>query len=459
MAKPLAIVLSDLHLGEECSVLYYGQKFKKGKQPLVNKLRNLIQKIVTANERIPFLILAGDTLDFSLASVQDAVADFRLFIEDVHEFFDSFIYIPGNHDHHMWRTLQEEVFVVNRIKERREIEDFPQEQVGTIKNGKIILRGVDPQKLLGAKTFLNDLLPPAAKNKNFAVTYPNIFLEFKKSEKDILITHGHFLEAAWTLVSDVFKKSLNLTTMNYRILERINSPLTEFGWYGLGQAGKLSLFIEELYKEIKNSEDRKLTLALNDVRDYLDELWTFEPAKRKGFFSKIVGVFSEATANIKEGLSDQALKLMTDLVKSLVISQVEERKPYTGGSPLRHFSNILDEPASKDRIRRYISYSFGRPYEFKPYQIIFGHTHIPIKQGSIEITVDGKLYNISAFNSGGWVVDSSEASEIIQSRPMPFLISKEGEIEPIDFPWPYDEVKIENKNQTEIIDLIQRGKF
>lgn len=458
MAKTLAMVLSDLHFGEESSVLHYGQKFKKGEQPLVNTLTKLIKK-GAANERIPFLILAGDTLDFSLASVQDAVEDFRLFLEDVQEFFDNLVYIPGNHDHHMWRTLQEEIFVVNRIKERREIGGFPQEQIGTIKGGKIILKGVDPKKLLGAKTFLNDLLPPAAKRKNFAVTYPNVFLEFKKPERDILITHGHFFEAAWTLVSDVFKKSMNLTTMNYRILERINSPLTEFGWYGLGQAGKLSHFIEELYKEIKNSEDRRLTLALNDVRDYLDELWTFKPAKREGFFSKIRGVFSEVKANIKEGLSDQALKLMTDLVKSLVISQVEEREPYTGGSPLRHCPNILDDAARKDRIKRYISYSLGRPYEFKPYQIIFGHTHIPIKQGSIEITVDGRPYNIAAFNAGGWVVDSKEANEIIQSRPMPFLISNEGEIEPIDFPWPYDEEKIENKKETEIIDIIQKGDF
>ena len=297
MANPLAIVLSDLHLGEDSSVLHYGQKFKKGKQPLVNKLIKLLKEPLR-NKTIPFLILAGDTLDFSLASVEVAVADFRLFLEDVHELFDNFIYIPGNHDHHIWRTLQEQVFVVNRIMEGEEIGDFPQEQIGTIKDGEIILKGVDPKKQLGAKTFLNDLLPETARKKNFAVVYPNLFLKFKNPDTDILITHGHFLEVAWTLVSDVFKGSLNLTTMNYKVLERINSPLTEFGWYGLGQAGKLSHFIEELYGEIKNSEDKKLALALNDVRDYLDELWTFTPTKREGFFSRITAIFSQVKAVI-----------------------------------------------------------------------------------------------------------------------------------------------------------------
>jgi hypothetical protein len=247
--------------------------------------------------------------------------------------------------------------------------------------------------------------------------------------------------------------------LNYRTLERINSPLTEFGWYGLGQAGQLSRFIEELYKEIKNSEDRKLTFALNDFKDYLDELWSFKPEKKEGFFSRVREFFSNVHANIKEELSDQALKLMTHLVKSMVMSQVEEREPYTGGSPMRHSQDFLDNPVKNNRIKNYISYSFGRPYEFRPHQIIFGHTHIPIKHGSIDMTYQGKPWNIAAFNTGGWVVDSKRLNEIIQSRPMPFVISADGEIKPIDFPWPYDEGDIKDKNESEIIKSIQEGKF
>ncbi len=461
MNKPLALVLSDLHLGEESSILHYGQQYKKGEQPYVNQLLGELTK-GAAKRKIPFLILAGDTLDFSLASIQDAVSDFRLFAEDVYEFFDNFVYIPGNHDHHMWQTLQEQVLVVNRISERKPIEDFPQEQIGTIEDGKITLKGVAADNVLGAKTFLSHLLPRPPKNqkqKNFALVYPNLFMKFKQAERNILITHGHFFEAAWTLVSDVFKKSLNLTTINYRVLERVNSPLTEFGWYGLGQAGQLSRFIEELYKEVKNSEDAKLTLALNDIRDYLDELWTFKPNKRKGFWSRITNVVPEMKANVKEELSDEGLKLAILLVKSLVISQMEERGPYTGGSPLRHCSNILDDPQKTDKIKQYISISFGRPYEFEPHQIIFGHTHIPIRNGNIEILVDGRPRTIAVFNTGGWIVDSTEPSEIIQSRPMPFLISEEGEVKQIDIPWPYDEGPIANLPKSEILKAIREVTF
>lgn len=459
MTNPLAIVLSDLHFGEESSVLHYGQKFKQGKHPSVQKLITLIKKEAYEGS-IPFLILAGDTLDFSLASTEDAVSDFRMFLEDVAGLFDAFVYIPGNHDHHIWRTLQEQVFVVNRIQKKTKIENFPQEQIGTVdETGKIVLKGVDPQKTLGVKTFLNDLLPDAAKDKDFAVTYPNLYLEFENPGRNILITHGHFFEVAWTLVSDIFKRSLNLTTMNYGTLERINSPLTEFGWYGLGQAGQLSIFIEELYKEIKNSEDRKLTLALKDLKDYLDELWSFKPTKKEGFLFRVREFFSNVNVSLKEALSDQALKLMTHLVKSLVMSQIEDREAYTGGSPMRHYVDILDNPITRNRIKNYVSHCFGRPYEFKPRQIIFGHTHIPIKQGNLDMTFQGGAWNAAVYNTGGWVVDSKKAGEIIKSRPMPFVISTEGEVKPIDFPWPHDIEKIRGKDEAEIIARIQEGKF
>jgi hypothetical protein len=247
--------------------------------------------------------------------------------------------------------------------------------------------------------------------------------------------------------------------MDYRTLEMINSPVTEFGWYGLGQAGELSHFIEELYKEIKNSEDKHLSLALNDLRDYFDELWTFKPAKRKGFFGRIKGLFAKIKGTITEEFSDEALDLATGLAKSLIISQVGSREPQTAGAPLRHCSDILDDPEKRDRIKTYISYSLRRPYETKPGQMIFGHTHRPMEDGSIEITVDGKPHPIKAYNTGGWVVDTTDPKEVIKSRPMPMLISDNGDITPLYFAWPEDEEPLKNKEASEIRDIIQKLRF
>jgi hypothetical protein len=70
-----------------------------------------------------------------------------------------------------------------------------------------------------------------------------------------------------------------------------------------------------------------------------------------------------------------------------------------------------------------------------------------------------KPSNITAVNTGDWLVDSKEANEIIQSRPMPLLISNEGEIEPVAFSWSPDEVKLENKTMLEITNIIQKDNF
>ena len=75
------------------------------------------------------------------------------------------------------------------------------------------------------------------------------------------------------------------------------------------------------------------------------------------------------------------------------------------------------------------------------------------------MTFEGRPWNIAAFNTGGWVVDSKDASEIIHSRPVPFLISTVGKIKPIDFPWPCNEEKINNKAEALIIEIIQEGEF
>jgi hypothetical protein len=444
MEDPLALVLSDLHLGEESSILHYDseQEANRSQQPAVARLTELIEKKVSKTP-IPFLVLAGDTLDLSLASVQDSIADFRRFLRDTHYLFQSIVYIPGNHDHHLWCTLQEQVCVVNRIEEpNKEIKTFPHEQVGRIKEGELQLDNVGATGKFGAETFLTGLLPQSCPPKDFAVVYPNLYITFDRvgtEPRDIFITHGHFFEVVWTFVSDVFRKSLGITAINYRILERLNSPHTEFGWYGLGQAGKLSQFIEELYKELKNSEDRRLTRAIADLRDYIDELWTSKPAEGKRLWSGITGVFPGVEAHVRETSSDIALNVIAYFVKNLIISRVEKRGSYTGGSSLRHCSNILDDPAKKDRIEAYISHSFSRPYDFRPGRVIFGHTHSPFENGSIGPRFNGSSQDISVFNAGGWVVDSEDPSEIIQSRPMPFLISKSGDIERIDFPWPKTE--------------------
>lgn len=100
----IAFVISDLHLGEDNSILTYEEG--EDKHPLVDKL---IKRIKLAcdepgGERVPELVLLGDLFDLSLAPYDKALSSVLKFINQFCEadLFDTITYVPGNHDHHIW---------------------------------------------------------------------------------------------------------------------------------------------------------------------------------------------------------------------------------------------------------------------------------------------------------------------------------------------------------------------
>lgn len=89
-----AIVISDLHLGEEDSIFMdSGGQFQ-------SKVADKIKKLIASKtdlQKLKYLILAGDAMDLSLASRPQAFEAFRGFLEKFYDLFETLIYIPGNH--------------------------------------------------------------------------------------------------------------------------------------------------------------------------------------------------------------------------------------------------------------------------------------------------------------------------------------------------------------------------
>ena len=58
----------------------------------------------------------GDVLDMGLSPMGDVAAAFRCFVEAVMQdeagpvFAPRVLYVPGNHDHHLWRIAQDQHF-------------------------------------------------------------------------------------------------------------------------------------------------------------------------------------------------------------------------------------------------------------------------------------------------------------------------------------------------------------
>lgn len=360
-----SFVISDLHLGEDNSVLTYEKK--QDKHPLVDRLIEKIKEVsdLPGGGRVPELVLLGDIFDLSLAPFDEALSSVQKFIHQIWEadLFDIITYVPGNHDHHMWiQVMEHEVFIKN-ITERKSIPvPYPR-----------VTRPGKPWQ----NTFLDGLLPRPASNVTLQIAYPNCIREVAGTR--IVMHHGHFCERIWRLLSYVFESILPTTTIDE--LEAFNSPLTELGWYGLGQAGRASALMERVYENAKAGRFDGLYEVIDALMDGIDR-WD----------GKIDdGWHTDAM----DWLSKRAIR---KVVKSVLEKYARRKEAGAAGvSEARGKTIAADEELREGVMRylmRYVKIQDGEKF-------VFGHTHR--HEPAQSFSIDGR--SIEIVNTGGWVVE------------------------------------------------------
>ena len=456
----LALILSDLHLGEEDSLFMSFDPNEGVNRSYLEALRDFLFRHLESSS-VRYLILLGDAVDLSLAKRKEAFLALKEFFEVFQDLFqETVIYLPGNHDHHLWCAFQEEALVFQKIRTNRPIEPYYHAFCPRLEGGELHL----PKKVsqpLGKKTFIYHLLPEKAQkeDKGFLMAYPNLYVSLP-SDIHLLLTHGHFFEEAWTLFTDIFRKSLAIKKLNFKALERINSPFIEFGWYSLGQAGELSKLLEKLWDELHEGSEGPVTKkALADLMSYLDEKISFKPHHdHHGFWGHLKNLFSQAAGWTLEAGSDLFLKLcVEETIKHLLVHLVpkSEQKP---GSSLRHASKILSEERTRKRVEAYLEMALPVFPEINT--LVFGHTHVPFIDGSLHLEAPGGPRIIRCFNTGGWVTDLYEATHLSLSKPLVIALNEKG-LRPLHLPWPsYEEFEEllentpEDKKKEEVKKLI-----
>jgi len=458
--KYFALVFSDLHLGEEDSIFMFADPEKGIHKEYVEVLKSyLLQKLNSSDIR--YLILLGDVMDLSLARRHQAFPAFKTFLEIFKELIgETLIYVPGNHDHHIWVALQEEAQIFQKIRHNRPPEPYYYALCPRIDSNGIHIPGYSIKTPYGKETFLYSLLPESAQKegRGFLVVYPNLYIS--TSQVSSLLTHGHFFEEAWTLLTDLFRRSLRemgLIRLSVKKLEQINSPFIEFGWYSLGQAGELSKLLEKIWDELHRGKIGPLTdLLLDDLFSYLDEKISFKSSsnsRAKGIFSEIKELFSEVKAKFAEPASDLGLRLLRELIEHLLTHLLFSEKGKKPGSSLRHHTRILSEEKTQKRIQQYLDMTF--PAFPESNTLIFGHTHVPFIEGKLDVDTPGGKRKFLCFNTGGWITDVYEAYHLSTAKPLVLAIS-EGHIDPIEIPWPgYEEFEalledLEGKEEREV---------
>lgn len=369
-----AIVISDLHLGRKESYLFSkDERWKRNSQAL----KALLAELGPQDE----FILLGDFLELAIGSLDEVYEDARAFFAVLSETgpYKRILFIPGNHDHHFWIDLVEEVYINESL---RSGSDPPSHQryPKCFVDRRFSIKGSNSTDPI----VLADIWPHQKARPEIVVKYPHHFVRIPSIEgKDecYLFTHGHFLEDLFKPVNYIVQPA------HLEELEAFNNFWLESFDYHIGHAGRLSVYIRKFIQ----SFERWGTRDNPEIENMIDEI--FRQLKSKGYLSWLSAWVLKyfLKAKIKKITWRENSGLYKAVVDEKLIRSIED---YIG----RYIIPRYQKSRSKD---------FGFPSGSDiplPFTFVFGHTHIPTKDEDMEkyrAIIADKEYPI--LNTGGWL--------------------------------------------------------
>jgi UDP-2,3-diacylglucosamine pyrophosphatase LpxH len=417
--NPVAVVISDIHIGDDAGILtpqaakgysvvgtsglYVRDEFLQFLDTLGRLVEGLPEK------KIPYLILNGDGWDVAIKNVEDVAALSQALFEalEIEKYFGQILFLPGNHDHHLWTMLQTQTCVVRPLEKasgsstgpaavaklvEAQVQAFPHEQSGVLDlaKGELRIPGVKPP--YEGHVFLSGLT--GAKRIPVNVVYPNLYLVPEAAAQSILVTHGHFFELAWRLLTEVLaqlfiREHVRTDLVN---LEMLNSPLTEFFNFSLAQVGPVSTLVNRIYNQVRaGQKPPELDIALDSLAAYADRAIEFQGDN----------LWTGFIAMLKEAGSDAAIKAVRSLVESLLLSALRDAKRGSlAVSGARHDAHFLDRQETLDFIDLYITMSRRKQPNLEFGTVIFGHTHEAFPRRTRQLRESGE---VAFWNTGGLV--------------------------------------------------------
>ena len=360
--------------------------------------------------------MLGDILDFSVTSYKDAYEFGKAFFTMIQKdkIAEQYIYVPGNHDYDIWSVVENEVNIIYQVQNGRLPRRFRMSVPGIIDdrknspNKKFFLPGVEIRTTGNysygglfldniTKNFDSNSNSVTGKDSHFIFAYPNIYMV--TDNESVLITHGHYLEAYWSILSEwgprVFKSDLRIgTAMDIGEMVGINFPFNQLACSGVGQAGLLTDVLSSVQFQIKKGDLKKAKEYLNNLDDYLDD-----------------NIF---VGNIfKEIITDAISNKIKDAIIDIMASHDETRynETFLNDEDVRkRFLNSYNASfVELDNLRRFNNITIPPPQT-----VIFGHTHEPIpwndRNASKEMPSAGKVVHL--YNSGGWLMKEEDNGKV-----------------------------------------------
>ncbi len=386
------VCVSDMHLGEEDSLLTNLKTASTDTDPtqpspVMEQLLECLKYLISQNdgEKKPTLILNGDILELALATTNQAAMVFERFMELIMPpdggLFQKIIYVPGNHDHHIWETARETQYVNYITRKLDPGKDLPIPWHTTkifVENDRNPVPSYFLTRLVESKRF------PHLTSFPINVAYPNFGLVTEDNRKCVIFHHGHFIESLYQLMSilkDLFLPEHVMPTQIYDI-EAENFAWIDFFWSTMGRSGDVGQTIESIYEKMRDRE--QLKKLLSTFADNLAERYDL-PGWGDWMEAKTLKVLLNYLANKVTGQERTyvELSLSKDAEKGLW--------KYMNGPLL---NQIMTE--QKENMPSDVSF-------------VFGHTHKPFQD---DLNFKGYPKWVNVYNTGGWVVDTVERKPV-----------------------------------------------
>lgn len=382
------VCLSDMHLGSDRGVLTNIQPGSMDIDvtqpgPVMSQLVTCLRELIGHNEgrEKPVLVLNGDILEMALAETNVAAMIFERFIElifprDGEALFDkNILYIPGNHDHHIWENARETQYV-NFIAGIPAGKPLPVPWHTTKMFSPHLPRGY----------FLTDLIQryPNLKDAVISIVYPNYALLSDDGQKCIIFSHGHYVEPLYSLMSV-------LNTMIFPArkkpsvvwdLEAENFAWIDFFWSTMGRSGSVGEDIGLLYDKLQDEKQI----------DKLIENFSASLVEEHNQIKLLEGIEVKALSSLLRFLFGRGAGLERHRPDQVLSSAAQEGLQWYMEGPLLEQIRIEND----EKIPTDITF-------------LFGHTHKPFSQ---DMQFVGYPLWTKVYNSGGWVVDTVQPRSV-----------------------------------------------
>jgi 3',5'-cyclic AMP phosphodiesterase CpdA len=393
------VVLSDLHFGAENSLLTSVVKHPPGPptaaaagaagpepyepdpnvaSPVLVAVTDALRTLVERQGDPPILILAGDVLDLALSSDAVAATAFERFVDAAFGqtprlFANTVYYLPGNHDHHLWESAREGQYLCY-------LEDLDR---GAPIGEPWHVTGLLPSSLRpAANSLMQELIRrrPGGEDVTVMVAYPNLALLTPDGRRCRVVSHGHFSEPIYTLMSQLrdilFPEQRVPGGLSIGAMEAENFAWIDFFWSTLGRSGEVGSDVGLVYADLSSAADLD-ELSANLVRSLV--------ARNHG----------------PHWLRPVESRIMTAITRREV-NHLARSERGTPGETLSAKSESGLRLYLEGPVRRQIEEDLGGVGE--DFGFIFGHTHKPFV---VDRQLAGYPSSVRIFNTGGWVVDTA----------------------------------------------------